>query len=120
MSDNCPQCGKATRCLGGCSAHPLNWYCKDTEGCGWQAWGSRSINSLPSINPLSLVERARVLNKRLRVSPAPISTVKPIISELVDRVEELEGWIRAQHSALAGCGVFQDLGSIISQEKYGK
>lgn len=38
MSINCPCCGKEMRCLGGCSGHPINWYCSDEDGCGYQAW----------------------------------------------------------------------------------
>lgn len=40
----CPKCGDELRCLSGESAHPDNWYCKDEDGCGWQAW-DRSIAS---------------------------------------------------------------------------
>ena len=35
---NCPKCGNPAQCLSGCSGHPLNWYCSDEAGCGWQAW----------------------------------------------------------------------------------
>lgn len=40
--DKCPRCGGPISCLGGCSAHPDNWYCDDEKGCGWQAWSSRN------------------------------------------------------------------------------
>jgi len=39
--DKCPRCGGDLKCLGGCSAHPDNWYCRDTSGCGWRAWEAR-------------------------------------------------------------------------------
>jgi hypothetical protein len=34
----CPKCKAGLNCLGGCSAHPSNWYCSDEKHCGWQAW----------------------------------------------------------------------------------
>lgn len=40
---NCPKCGKEMECLGGCSAHPDNWYCSDEESCGYEAWNGKNI-----------------------------------------------------------------------------
>ena len=37
MSEKCPKCGSKTECMGGHSAHPLNWYCSDEINCGWTA-----------------------------------------------------------------------------------
>lgn len=34
----CPNCGAELICMGGCSAHPLNWYCPNVDSCGWAAW----------------------------------------------------------------------------------
>jgi len=39
--ERCPKCGGEMRVLGGCSAHPDNWYCKDEKKCGYQAWTAR-------------------------------------------------------------------------------
>jgi hypothetical protein len=42
MADKCPRCSKDLLCLGGCSAHPDNWYCSDEKGCGYQAWNPQA------------------------------------------------------------------------------
>lgn len=36
----CPKCKGEMCCLAGESAHPSNWYCKDEDGCGYQAWNA--------------------------------------------------------------------------------
>lgn len=41
--DKCPRCGSELKCLAGHSAHPLNWYCKNENICGWQAWNHNSL-----------------------------------------------------------------------------
>ena len=38
----------------------------------------------------NLIIRARKINKDLRLKPIPISSLKPLISELIDRIEKLE------------------------------
>lgn len=37
-TNKCPDCNSELQCLGGASAHPLNWYCSDEKNCGWTAW----------------------------------------------------------------------------------
>ena len=41
LETKCPECGGDLACLSGRSAHESNWYCRDEEGCGWQAWDRR-------------------------------------------------------------------------------
>lgn len=38
--NKCPKCSKELECLGGCSAHPRNWYCPDSK-CGYEAWNNK-------------------------------------------------------------------------------
>lgn len=49
----CPSCGGDLAYLGGCSAHETNWYCKDEEGCGWQAWEGVSEKKRSMFNSLT-------------------------------------------------------------------
>jgi hypothetical protein len=43
MSDKCPKCQGDLHCLGGHSAHPLNWYCVNEQSCGWEAWAKGAV-----------------------------------------------------------------------------
>jgi len=45
MEMKCPECGGATSCLAGESAHWKNWYCDDEINCGWQAWQPKKAMS---------------------------------------------------------------------------
>lgn len=38
MTNVCPKCNGELTCLFGHLAHPVNWYCKDKDNCGWTAW----------------------------------------------------------------------------------